>query len=77
MKPMNLALGLALLGITAAPAFANNGHHYGWYKHGGWYNNGDRVAPTQTPEIDPGMFRGGMVLLVGGVLALTDRRRRS
>jgi hypothetical protein len=31
--------------------------------------------PT-TPEIDPGSMAGAMTLLVGGVLALTDRHRR-
>jgi hypothetical protein len=30
-----------------------------------------------TPEIDPGSMAGAMTLLVGGVLALTDRSRRS
>ena len=29
------------------------------------------------PEIDPGSMAGAMTLLVGGVLALTDRNRRS
>jgi len=32
--------------------------------------------PTPAPEIDPGMMRGTLVVLVGGVLLLLDRRRR-
>jgi hypothetical protein len=34
-------------------------------------------ADFQVPEIDPGSMAGAMTLLVGGVLALTDRVRRS
>lgn len=33
-------------------------------------------TPLRTPEIDPGMLRGSLVLLGGGLLALTDRKRR-
>ena len=32
--------------------------------------------PTPVPEIDPGMMRGTLTVLVGGVLVLLDRRRR-
>jgi hypothetical protein len=35
------------------------------------------AAAPDTPEIDPGSMAGAMTLLVGGVLALTDRNRRS
>jgi hypothetical protein len=34
-------------------------------------------AAVEAPEIDPGSIAGAMTLLVGGVLALTDRARRS
>lgn len=32
--------------------------------------------PNNTPEVDPGALRGALTLLVGGVLALGDRKRR-
>ena len=32
--------------------------------------------PTPVPEIDPGMMRGTLTVLVGGVLVLLARRRR-
>jgi hypothetical protein len=32
--------------------------------------------PTSTPEIDPGMMRGTLTVLVGGMLVLLERRRR-
>jgi hypothetical protein len=35
------------------------------------------TPPPDAPEIDPGSMAGAMTLLVGGVLALTDRNRRS
>ncbi len=33
-------------------------------------------GPPKTPEIDPGMARGTLTLLIGGVLMLAERRRR-
>jgi hypothetical protein len=33
-------------------------------------------TPNATPEIDPGMLRGGLVLLGGGLVILADRRAR-
>ena len=36
----------------------------------------DYYGPRATPEIDPGSLRSGLVLLAGGLLVLTDRRRR-
>jgi hypothetical protein len=35
------------------------------------------APPPDAPEIDPGSIAGAMTLLVGGVLVLTDRARRS
>jgi len=35
-----------------------------------------KVTPPKTPEIDPGLARGTLTLLVGGVLMLAERRRR-
>jgi len=35
-----------------------------------------RAGGGDVPEIDPGSMAGAMTLLVGGVLALTDRNRR-
>lgn len=32
--------------------------------------------PTRVPEIDPGMMRGTLTMLVGGILVLRERRRR-
>jgi hypothetical protein len=32
--------------------------------------------PFGTPEIDPGMMRGTLTVLVGGMVILLDRRRR-
>ena len=79
MKPAGVVLGLSMLALVASPAFADrggNGNHYGWYKgpKPGWFGGS---TPHKTPEIDPGMARSGLILLVGGVLALTGRRRRS
>ena len=53
----------------------DHGKHYGWYRgpKGGWLGGGSN--PHQTPEIDPGMLRTGLLLLVAGMLVLTDRRR--
>jgi hypothetical protein len=34
------------------------------------------VPALQTPEIDPGVARSAVTLLVGGLLILNDRRRR-
>lgn len=34
------------------------------------------AAPGSAPEIDPGSIAGALTLLSGGVLLLTDRRRR-
>ena len=35
------------------------------------------VCPPHVPEIDPGSILSAMTLLSGGVLILTDRRRRA
>ncbi len=66
---------------TAQPAHAHgSGGFFSWLS---WlfrprpHNPTSTLAPTQTPEIDPGMLRGSLVLLGGGLLALTDRKRRS
>ena len=80
VKKTGLALMLMAILGAAAPAPANAGlldfiisilrpHRPSVPVRGG--------GPVKTPEIDPGMLRGALVLLGGGVLMLTDRRRRS
>ena len=32
--------------------------------------------PNPTPEVDPGALRGALTLIAGGLLVLSDRRRR-
>jgi len=43
----------------------------------GWWPVREPVVPGPhaTPEVDPGALRGALVIVVGGVLMLTDRRR--
>jgi hypothetical protein len=36
----------------------------------------DLPAPRPTPEIDPGVARGALIVLIGGLFILHDRRRR-
>jgi|GEM_PF-1000119 len=79
-------LGPVLLLVgAAASAWADPGgvgHHYGWQHQPwweswfGWLGGSPQAGPRDVPEIDPGMLRTMVTLLAGGVLILTDRRRR-
>lgn len=72
-----LVVGLVLFAASNAWAFQGppGGHNH---HHGGGGGNGDcDDAPTNAPEINPTFMLGAAVLLVGGVLILTGRRRRA
>jgi len=63
------AFGTVLVG-SSIPA-----HAFDWWP---FRPNSQPVdgRPTPTPEIDPGMMRGTLTVLVGGMLVLLARRRR-
>jgi hypothetical protein len=63
LKTILRVSALALVLIASAPMARARDHHCG-----GGGNNG-------APEIDPGLAAGGILLLVGGTLVLTGRRR--
>jgi len=66
------AFGTVLVG-SSVPAHA--------FDTGWWWPFRPHQQPvdhgsTPVPEIDPGMMRGTLAVLVGGALVLLDRRRR-
>ena len=63
------AFGTVLVGSTV-PA-----HAFDWWPFRSKPQPVDR-RPTPVPEIDPGMMRGTLTVLVGGMLVLLARRRR-
>ena len=76
-KLANLALtttvALALVTALATPAAAGSSNICKWFP---------RLCTTGTttpsaPEIDPSVARSAITILVGGVLMLAGRRRRS
>lgn len=74
LKILGSALVFAGALGTAQPA------HAGFFSWFSWLfrpRPANPTTPVRTPEIDPGMLRGALVLLGGGLLALTDRKRRS
>ncbi len=44
--------------------------------HAGFHWFGDRDRGCSVPEIDPGVAGGAIAIVLGGVAALTGRRRR-
>jgi hypothetical protein len=79
LKILGSALVFAGALGTAQPAHAGIFSWLSWLFRPRPANPGytPRTDPVHTPEIDPGMLRGSLVLLGGGLLALTDRKRRS
>ena len=70
---------MLLLSTVGAPSPANAAWWSKLWPTAWWSRSHDVPdVPTThpTPEIDPGMVRGGLVLLGGGLAVLTDRRRR-
>jgi hypothetical protein len=63
------AFGTVLVG-SSVPA-----HAFDWWPFRPNPQPVDR-RPTPVPEIDPGMMRGTLTVLVGGMVVLLARRRR-
>ena len=64
------AFGTVLVG-SSVPA-----HAFGWWWPFRPQSQSVDHRTTPVPEIDPGMMRGTLTVLVGGVLVLLARRRR-
>ncbi len=73
-RPLVTLLGAAALtAVLAAPAAAATSRVCRVFP---WLCNvRPPTRPVGTPEIDPGMLRGTLTVLVGGMLILLDRRR--
>jgi hypothetical protein len=74
--------GSALAVILSLDALAQGGggggHHGGDHGHhggGGGHHGGNGGGGMGAPEIDAGLAAAGLVLLAGGTLVLTSRRR--
>lgn len=72
------ATTLLLLAASAAPAVATQrAQPTGPDAPAHGSGMGPAGAPVNAPEINPALATGAAVLLLGGVLILTSRRRRS
>jgi LPXTG-motif cell wall-anchored protein len=64
-------LGIASLALASSPAFADPKRGADASEEHGRHHGGGNGAP----EIDPSLAAAGIVLLIGGTLVLTSRRR--
>jgi hypothetical protein len=62
-----LFTGIASIALVGSLALADTGNHA--------KSSGDHHRQHGAPEIDPSLAAAGIVLLVGGTLVLTGRRR--
>ena len=68
---------LALLLALAPPAWAGGDYDRQFQRPARRHVSRLLPAPRRTPEIDPGVARSAVTILVGGLLIMHDRRRRS